>query len=260
AIGGSPSLTGQDFVPQYPGGLPDPIERGVDVWLGGLTPPLLDHFIRIERPAMPGDPKPSGEGYATIGAFYEAILNAFRHIDPPLKTDRQITGPMATMVIHDMKGVEGAIKLIQHQGEGAEHDACVPGTDDLAHFFRFLSVKYNREVINITLDSDGRHYTPVFGDKTWEAPDVLPVAKVPKGGYRKEDVAPDVWSALRGFDEVYSIMLDGLQSAWVHGNQTGLVHGIEQMFKLTELGRSIMQFEIPGTNERYAPCFRYLGS
>lgn len=259
AVGGSPSLTGRDFVPQYPGGLPDPIERGVDVWLGGLTPELLDHFIRIERPTLPGDPKPSGTDYPTVGAFYEAVLSAFKHINPELQSDRQITGPMATMVVHDLKGVEGAIRLIQHQGEGAEHDACVPGTDDLAHFFRFLSVKHNREVVNIDIDQNGG-YSPVFGDKRWEPPTVWPVAEVPKGGYQRDDVSAEVWAAMRGFDEVYSIMLDGLQSAWVHGNQTGLVHGIEQMFRLTELGREIMQHEIPGTKKRYAPSFRYIGS
>ncbi|MEO0576572.1 MAG: ferritin-like protein [Pseudomonadota bacterium] len=258
AIGGEPALTGPAFVPHYPGGLPDPIEKGIDVWLGGLSDALLDCFIRIERPELPGDPVASHADYATIGAFYGAILKAFQHINPPLAIGRQITGAMATMVIHDLKGVEGAIRLIQHQGEGAQHSDCVPGTDDMAHFYRFLSVKHHQEVIDITVNDKNGSYTPVFGDKQWDAPLVWPVANVPKGGYLKTDVAPDVWSALRSFDEAYTAMLDSLQSAWSHGDQTGMIHGIEQMFRLTELGRALMQYEIPGTNQRYAPCFRYI--
>lgn len=260
AIGGTPALTGAEFVPHYPGGLPEPIEKDLKVWLGGLTPELLDHFIRIERPELPGDSSGSVQGYPTIGSFYDAILDSMRRLEPPLATERQLTGPMATMVIHNLKGVEGAIRLIQHQGEGAQHSACVPGTDDLAHFYRFLSVKYHREVIDITVDKSSGEYSPVFGDKSWEAPTVWPVARVPKGGYQQSDVTPEVWSALRGFDEAYTTLLDGLQSAWAHGNQSSLVHGIEQMFRLTTLGREIMQYEIPGTGERYAPCFRYLRS
>lgn len=258
AVGGAPALTGNDFVPRYPGGLPDPIEKGVDVWLGGLTDELLDRFIRIERPELPGDPVSSRSDYPTIGAFYSAILKAFQHVNPPLAIHRQITGAMATMAIHDLAGVEGAIRLIQHQGEGAQHSACVPGTDDMAHFYRFLSVKHNREVLDISVDASNGSYTPVFGDKQWETPVVWPVATIPQGGYLKADVSPEVWTALRGFDEAYTAMLDSLQSAWAHGDQTGMIHGIEQMFRLTELGRELMQHPIPGTSQRYGPCFRYI--
>ena len=49
-----------------------------------------------------------GKGYKTIGAFYDAILREFRAIKPELSTERQISGPLAHMMMVDLAGVTAA--------------------------------------------------------------------------------------------------------------------------------------------------------
>jgi hypothetical protein len=134
----------------------------------------------------------------------------------------------------------------------------VPGTDDLAHYFRFLSVLHNREVM------EQRGKKLVFGEQSWKAPEVWPMGAVPAGGYRADEVPAPVAALLQEFDASYTRLLDLLQATWEHGDQAALVRGIDTMFSLAETGRALMQIPRPGKGERgarrtYGPCFRYLG-
>ena len=52
AIGGTPDLTGADFMPVYPAFLPDG-EQDFEVALRRFSPEAVDTFLKIERPAEP---------------------------------------------------------------------------------------------------------------------------------------------------------------------------------------------------------------
>jgi hypothetical protein len=85
------------------------------------------------------------------------------------------------------------------------------------------------------------------------------MARVPEGGYRAEDVGPDVAFLLDRFDATYTRLLDLFETAWRRGGQASFWHAIETMFDLAETGRQLMQIPIRGGSETYGPCFRYRG-
>ena len=268
ALGHTPAIADAGSVPNYPGHLPGDIAADVEVWLGGLEPQLLQQFIDIEKPAYPVAFAESTQsapfsarnknhgGYATIGAFYDAILDCLIEVQPQFRTERQLSGPLAPMVIHDLSGARDAIELIKHQGEGSAFDPDVPHTENLAHYYRFLSIQHNQEVISITHNEKGE-VIPKFGGDPWPPTEVWPVAKVPAGGYRNDNVPNEVGRLLHTFDTQYTDLLNYLQAAWEQGNQGLLVHSFEVMFKLTSIGRELMLWEREdGT--RYGPNFQFL--
>jgi hypothetical protein len=259
AIGHVPRINVAANVPHYPTHLPGHVKPKLRVALAGLSANSLGKFIEIEAPEPPSDRHQAhdDDSFCSIGEFYDAIRDSFRRQRPSISTERQVSGPQASMVMTDLHSVYAAIALIKHQGEGTRANARVPGTDDLAHYFRFLSVQHNREVIGL------RAGKPVFAERAWEAPEVWPMAPVPAGGYLADEVAPPVAQLLRQFDLTYTRLLDLLQATWEHGDQGSLVRGIDTMFALADTGRELMQIPRPTRGRslgNYGPCFRYLGS
>lgn len=263
AIGCVPQINDPMMVPTYPGPIPGAhpeltvsVHPELTVSLSGLSDASLDIFIAIEAPEEEGTPNTEqGNGYKTIGAFYHAILGAFRTLKPALCTERQITGPLAYMVMADLAAVKAAISLILNQGEGSKASPEVRHTHELAHYYRFLEIKNCGRSSGV--DEKRR---PVFVDeKAFERPAVWPMAVVPKGGYTQHDVPADVWTMINGFDQTFTLLLDRLQVVWEHGDQSALVHAIGTMFGLTQQAQALMSVEIGNGLGNYGPCFRFLG-
>ncbi|MEO8036260.1 MAG: ferritin-like protein, partial [Acidobacteriota bacterium] len=255
AIGRVPQINDPKMVPSYPGRIPGGVHPELTVSLSGLSDASLDVFIAIEAPSS-GDGLASADvakGYKTIGAFYQAILSAFRTLDPPLSTERQVSGPLAHMVMVDLTSVEAAIGVIVDQGEGSEASPEVGHTDELAHYYRFLEVKKRRRFSGV--DELGH---AVFEGDPLDLPEAWPVAVVPKGGYLQGDVPPNVWTMINAIDQTYTQILDLLQVVWEKGDQAALVHAIKTMFGLTNQAQSLMQVEIGPGLGNYGPCFRLL--
>ena len=139
------------------------------------------------------------------------------------------------------------IDLICHQGEGSGRDPEDSGEADLAHYYRFLMLRERRAIERV--------------DGVWrltaelEPPVVFPVAPVPSGGYRREDVPADVWRLLDRFDTAYTRALRQLTAAWSGGGQGDLILAIETMFALVDPARALMQTEIGDGPATYAPDF-----
>ena len=254
ALGCVPQINDPLMVPSYPGRIPGGVHPELVVSLSGLSDASLDTFIAIEAPSTGNGPETPGQGkgYKTIGAFYEAILHEFQTIKPELSTERQVSGPLAHMVMVDLAGVERAIALILDQGEGSEASPEVTHTHELAHYYRFLEIKHRKRL------SGFANGEPAFEGDAVDFPEAWPVAVVPKGGYLQKDVPAPVWKMINGFDESFTQLLHQLQVVWEHGDQSALVHAIEMMFGLTEFARSLMTTEIAKGRGNYGPCFRVL--
>lgn len=262
-------------IPSYPGPLPGGVHDGLIVHLSGLNKAALRDFLWIERPVQeapinhpysetdrPTDNKSLGfsndcQNSTTIGEFYDEILKAFEHLKPKMTPDNQISGPLAWTIAQEIKDVKFIIKTIQDQGEGSGIDIkdvkySKDGSYKISHYYRFLEVfleekfKWN----NKTKEFD------VIGKMPF--PEVWPVARVPKGGYKREDVSDEVWYYLNGFDTVYTILVNQLAMAWTSGGQDFLIHAYDTMFALEKFAKPLMKIRTPyGGGDTYAPNFRY---
>lgn len=261
AVGGTPQIT--SAVPSYPTALPGGVHKGLQVKLAGLSRSTLEDFMWIERPVkgvQEANPHKQAATTSkdpvadeTIGEFYDSIKAAFVHYRPQLSLDHQITGPLAWRSVATVEDVEETIELIKTQGEGsAEKPTGDRGS--LSHYYRFREVYEGHELIW------NRSKRVLEGGKAIAFPDVWPMGKVPKGGYREEDVTRDEWHLIDGFDDTFTTLLDQLQSAWTErGGQAFFIRAIATMFELERYAKPLMQIPIPKDRERrtYGPCFRY---
>ncbi len=245
AVGGVPKIATEGAQPVYPEKLPAGIHSDLTVRLSGYNEAALDGFIEIESP--------NDSSGVTIGEFYAAIAAAFEDLRPTITLSRQVAGPLAHMTISSVEEALNAISLIRDQGEGST-SANVAHTDELAHYYRFLELKERRHLAHL-----GEGGEPVFTGPVWDPPPVWPAATVPDGGYSADEVSDEVAALLAQFDRQFSHVCDLLQLGWEQGDETPLIRAIEAMFALTPVARSLMQIEIPGTEDNpgtYCPCFR----
>jgi hypothetical protein len=256
ALGGAPQLKTPDAVPVYPGALPGGVNPELIVPLGGLTKDLLAVFMQVEFPADgPVEDEDGGDGEVpTIGDFYTAIQLAFDTLQPALSPDRQLEGPLGLRRLGTLDAVRDSIALIKRQGEGSKMSPEDTGPSDLAHFYRFGEMFHGRR-----LQRD-----PETGEFRFDGPDlpfpeVFPMALVPEGGYRREDVTDEVARLLEQFDRDYTTMLGQLQTAWERGDRTALRAAVLTMLGLRDPAVSLMQITIPGREATYGPCFRLAG-
>lgn len=261
AIGGRPSLynPGERGL-RFPARLPGDVHPELILRLSGLTDDALDDFLEIELPQGEISIEPYQGKYkhshgtnhsATIGALYDAIQHEFDSLRPAMSPDNQISGPLAWFVVDTPEKVHSAINWIKEQGEGAvqntpEHMR----TEGLSHFYRFWEVRKRRKIGRDPKTGKCAFMSPL------EFPDVWPVAVVPDGGYRQEDVSPDVWHLLCMFDRTYSGVVKLLESAWGQGGQAAMWKAIEIMFDLEKYAIPLMQIQRPDGAGNYGPHFR----
>ncbi|MET0621345.1 MAG: ferritin-like protein [Pyrinomonadaceae bacterium] len=256
ALGGVPQLDTRDAVPVYPGPLPGGVNPELIVPLGGLTKDILAVFMKVEFPA--GGPLAHEDGgddeVPTIGDFYTAVQRAFDTLQPALSPDRQLEGPLGLRRLVTLDAVRDSITLIKRQGEGSEASPEDTGPSDLAHFYRFGEMFHGKRF----------QRDPATGEFNFDGPDlpfpeVFPMAVVPEGGYRGEDVTDEVARLLGQFDRDYTTMLGQLQTAWERGDRTALRAAVSTMLDLRDPAVSLMQIAIPGREATYGPCFRLVG-
>jgi len=261
AMGQQPEFC--NWAPQYPGPLPGGVHQGLEVKLQGLTKEGLLDFIRIESPEMRADNvdaeqgDPYWKGGQTIGMLYDSILAAFRHLKPELKTDNQVTGPLSWRTVATLADVEWAVRIIQHQGEGAVIGPLDSSKEDLAHYYRFLEIWKGKR---LKFDQEDRHF---YWRGKVELPKCRPMGPVPLGGY-KQPPDENVARRLKDFDLAYTQMLLKLENAWgraapdVATGQGALVAAYVEMFKLGKHARDLMNIPLTGDSKglTYGPHFQ----
>ena len=281
AVGGSPDLTRDDFVPNYPSALPNG-ELDFEVGLQRFCRDQVQTFLNIERP--PAAPTPghrvqrrAANGkqpllqvtadpelhFYSIGEFYAEIARGLKLLALEARESgktlfvgdksRQITpeyyfsGGGEIVPVYDLESALRAIELIATQGEGLG-GGIFDAENELAHYHAF-----EQTIL-------GRYYDP--GDKAaepsgveiaidWDA--VYPIrpnaklADYPKGS--------DIRAAAIAFNAAYKDFLTLLTTAF-NGQPALLIDAVGSMFRLKELVGQLMRNPIPGSaGEHAAPTF-----
>jgi hypothetical protein len=251
-LGGTPEIATKDAAPHYPGPLPG----GVHPELTNVTPQalskdlVLNVFMKIEEPGWAPlvTGLAAGVTYKTIGAFYQAVLDAFGKLDDQsdFKKRPQLTRGSRLFAIGSRADAEKAINLIRLQGEGTPQTP-EQADGEPAHYYEFGQIWHEKKV---AVKNGQWVYDPAAPFPF--PPTIYPMAPVPEGGYTK---AAD-------FDGQYSDLLRALESAWGAADaatgQQRLTSAISLMYGLADPARALMQVPIPGGGGNFGPSFQFL--
>src|SRR3954454_1227253 len=140
-IGETPAINSPSTVPKYPGQLPGGVKPELTIALQGLSKDVVENvFMQIEFPEHGPVRVALEETFASIGAFYDAILDAFKTLPPASITGARqlISSSIGLTKITTMAEGENAALRIKEQGEGTSQSPFA--TDfggELAHFYKF---------------------------------------------------------------------------------------------------------------------------
>ncbi|MBT2545806.1 ferritin-like protein [Streptomyces sp. ISL-44] len=269
-IGEVPRIADGELVPKYPGPLPGGVQPDLSVSLTGLSKQALDMYSRIERPDAPVVEE--RETYTSIGAFYTAILEAFRSQPELIKGTRQLTKIMSgahgqgnnVIPLRSLNDVEAALQVIKEQGEGTavSPENPFPGeAGELAHFYSFREIFHGRKLIRV---SENPPQFDFQGDVI-PMPRTFPMGTVPAGGWAEGGVpvSDDVQQDLNEFNRHYSALLRFLERAWKAeqpGTATQMLSlAVVEMVNLQVPAQALMATPLPdGSGKTYGPEFRYV--
>ncbi|MFJ4540063.1 ferritin-like protein [Streptomyces tibetensis] len=271
-IGGVPRIADEKLVPKYPSTLPGGVRPELTVFLAGLTKQSLDMYSQIERPDDPVVER--REKQTSIGAFYTAVLEAFRNHQHLISGTRQVIRIMSAfgkgndvVALKTFGDVEAAIRIIKGQGEGTATSPANPfpgPPGELAHFYSFREIFHGRKLIAVSEDPKTFDFQ---GPEIPMPKPLLPMATVPKGGWAQGGVpvSSEVRKLLDTFNHHYSSLLEFLEQAWEVEQQSVatqlLKKAVDQMRKLREPAQELMRIPLPdGSGKTYGPEFLYIKS
>src|SRR5919197_4639213 len=269
AGGGRPEIAGGDWTPRYPTKIPyhqGPLEVGLRPF-GDIA---LDTFLAIENPSYPlSDPLPAsaaastprvmtlrrnGDGYRTIGEFYDAIADGLQSLVERLGEKAVFTGQAGRQVgpehyyasggratpVGNQTTALAAITEIVEQGEG---EVTVPPSGekfdpdrDLAHFYRFNELRQGR-----------RYRVDDLPDDPTGEPVVLDLAAVypMKPNLRVNDIqAPELRRMAEACNEIWSGLLGQIEIA-LTGSPDELRGAVGTMFELKYAACELLRVPLP---------------
>ncbi|WP_448701907.1 ferritin-like protein [Mucilaginibacter sp. AW1-3] len=270
AIGGEPKINKRDFVPTYPGHLPDS-DNSFVINLEKFSRHTVDIFLKIEKPAHTDAP-PKSKGYHTIGQFYQAVRIGLEFVNANtpggiFTTDekqraKQITeehyyGSGGQIIpVYTIDDARQAIAEIVGQGEGI--DDTIEDSDqkmfgqgiEYAHYFRFNELHLEQ----LYQDTDTPKSGPT-GDKIvveWDA--VHNMKRNPKAvDFEKY---PELYEKVKSFNRTYTLLLDNIHNA-CNGQPDLLMKGVAMMYQLKYKAVELMNIPIPGTTYTAGPSFEF---
>ncbi|NLR82417.1 ferritin-like domain-containing protein [Chitinophaga eiseniae] len=265
AVDGRPDISHPGFIPEYPTYLPHS-NQSFEVNLQKFSRPAIETFLKIEKPSGKGAP-PEADRYASIGQFYEAILDGMERLQAKGniftgKASRQITpeqfygGGGGVVVVHDLASAHEAIAEIVGQGEGI--DGTIEDSDHLlfgeeveyAHYFRFNEIH------------EERYYRPTDTPKSGPTGAKLPVAwdqvHPVKENIKMKDFkkGTEEWGMMYQFNKSYCDMLRALHDT-VNGDKEKLREAVIMMYDLKYQALGLMNIPI-GNGLHAAPSFEYV--
>lgn len=294
AVGGNieSTLTGSDFIPQYPTVLPTG-ETDFEVGLSKFSRETVETFLKIERAKIEDEGQPlvvprspdknhllsvhNCEPHYTfysIGLFYAEIIRGlhalYREMGDALfcgDRSKQITpeyyydGGGEIIPVTDLPSAIRALREIQEQGEGSGKTAIYDGDRELSHYYRFQQLvagegNYGQYYV---VDSDNPENSDVPNCPTgqkfevdWSA--VYPIKENAKlSDYSKDS---EVYTAAREFQSTYSDFLAKIERAF-NGHPKELIPAVGGMFRLKYQAERLIKNPIEGMDGvNAAPIFR----
>lgn len=270
AVGGRPRLDTPRMLPPHPRPLPHG-DRSLELSLLPFGADALEMFLRIERPAPPGAPA-EGDGYETIGQFYDAIEEGLRHLCARLGEKEVFCGDPARQVtavhfrhsagrliaVDSLASALTALEEIVEQGEGTsqgevwdgDQDIFHPDREEVAHYYRFEELKIGRRY--------RRGDTPQSGP-TGEAIHVdLAGVRPMRANPRIADHAPGdpIRAAQEEFNQTYCGLLQLLEQAF-NGDPKTLADATGTMYALKAQAQALMLMPDEG-GATAGPTFEYV--
>lgn len=252
ALGVRPDVTAHLMT--YPGPLPGHVTGppwGYDVGLAPFSAGAVATCLRIECPESDPPADAAARGWITIGEFYETISRQLRNLPAPaFGGGHQLPvsdnpGPGEMVAVVDVESALRAIETVVDQGEGHRpmKHAPVPEVEsdddhEVAHFYQFKTLA---QYFTCGLIDPGRDLYPLIANP------------------RAAQYSPEQQAANRGFNEVYTALLDSLQAAFgsdaprVFGAPTELMLELEQRAVVLRNAGTV-----PGTTLVAGPTFEYL--
>lgn len=246
AIGGSPSLNGKAFIPDYPCALPGHSQTANPfiVHLDKCSKESIYTFMHIELPQKELHTKFNDGGWASIGEFYEEIIQL---LSIPLLEDGDFKNGKQTdndsnpakgklYAINSREDALMAINEIIDQGEGLASRSHHDQDNELTHYWKFKKIYKHIE------------------DGTWDyEQDVYPMAANPDTEYFTEEAK----GINHQFNKAYSQMLNALHDSF-NSEKPNLNVSIDLMFKLGEYARKLMQIPLVNKDGNAGPTFEYI--
>jgi hypothetical protein len=262
ALGGTPAITSDPFLPVYPDILTrrkiqlKPVEFAVTeppmvVELAPLSQGAIQVFMRIELPDDTVVTEPA-EDWQTIGEFYQILALQLQQDDTLTYTpQRQLLGVSnpgggALIEIDSREAADQAMQLIVEQGEGASADVITDPDHELAHYYKFREILFQLQQSVID-----------------PARDVFPV--VPNPSEHAAKYTPAQQQANLAFNTIYSQLLDALQEMFSSDQPSAFkptahfgppVSYMERLRQAAAVLRS--QGYVPGTELLAGPTFEYV--
>ncbi len=270
AIGGQPQINTPDFIPKYPGHLPES-DNSFVIHLAKFSKKTIDTFLKIEKPAPTTEP-PKAKGYHTIGQFYQAVRIGLEFVNKntpggifttdKVQQAKQITpehyyGSGGMIVpVYTIDDARTAIAEIVGQGEGI--DDTIEDSDqkmfgqgiEYAHYFRFNELHLEQ----LYQENDTPKSGPT-GEKITVAWDAVHHVK-PNLQISDYDAFPELKEQARNFNRTYTLLLDNIHNA-CNGQPELLMKGMAAMYQLKYKAIALMNMPIPGTEYMAGPTFEF---
>ncbi len=262
-----PMIDTPNFIPAYPGPLPEGLRPGLTVSLKKCSiEHVRDVFMSIEEP----DVTPDHVKHAmTIGWFYDQIENAMEALDDGSlfnsnPSELQVAtwpdnqpGQGVSILVSNLADAKRLIQFIKDSGEGSsvsgllsyvtgDHGDPEPiytgldGKEALSHYYKFSEIVEGRRIV-----ADNRGHFSYTGE---------PIPFDPAGVYNMVD-NPNTNSLPAGsyvrdkseqFDRAYTNLLRKLH--WVfNGHPNEINETKRMMYALTPLAHQLLQLPIPVT-------------
>jgi hypothetical protein len=280
AVGGTPAVGRGEWAPSYPTRIPYH-EGPLEVGLRPFGDVALDTFLAIENPSYPLSHPPrataaastprlmtlgsDGEGYRTIGEFYDAIAAGLRSLVERLGPEAVFTGEAARQVGPEhyyasgghairVDGLERALQAIEEvvaQGEG-EVTVPPPGEKfdadrDLAHFYRFNELRRGRRYLVGDLPDD-----PTGEPIVLDLEAVYPM----RPNLRVSDIrTPELRRMAEACNGIWAGLLRQIETA-LTGSPDELREAVGTMFELKYAACELLRIPLPGDAGHHAgPTF-----
>jgi hypothetical protein len=277
AIGGRPRVAGEQHAPRYPHELPD----GVILDLLPFSPAAIDLFLKVENPQYEHraaltaaerrhpphvsrvaalTPRPR-----TVGAFYAELIADLRREARAIgerelfcgDPSRQIThayyyaGGGSPIEVTRLESAEAALSEIVEQGEGEPH-SMYDDDGDLAHYFRFAEIKYDRAYLRS--DNAGRPTGPPIGV---DYASVYPMLVNPRG---TDYTDPELRAASDATNRTWSTLLIEIDAA-LNGAPDRLLDAVPRMLFLRDQAQVLLANPLSDGHAYHAgPTFEWLPS